>query len=557
MKRLLSLSLVLFVLTSLTYGEENISAKDVKPKVFLCVIRDTSPADEKCWNMQDAVNIEVFYSLREGDQLKELLARPGNPSILIDSIITADGFEKKYILNKISGISKEWLSSADIASAMEAAFDSFNQKGKNYQCLLIIITKGQMDNEHIAHIRRYAGAFKARGWPVCIVCDQEHTNRELLIAANNTELDIRFIDNASLSDWIDNVRSSSALKNLKDTTTQPKPKSETIDESIKAKDGKATSVVIPDGSVKQPIEVKFVEPPQQKAIVDVNKHKVGQAPEEAIPKPDAVADKKGNDGSVKQPIEVKFVEPPQQKAIVDVNKPKVGHAPEEAIPKSDAVADKKVNDGSVKQAIEVKFVEPPQQKAIVDANKPKVGQPLAKATAKQGAGTENKVNDSKKHKPSILDFIPIAILLAMFIGVTGLIVYLNSKLSLNSSFDVEENEGQQSHLIAFVFEQRYDLGPLDALGEITVGKGVGSTIYIDNETIEDRHLRIFKSGTGLKTQNLAPSPIIVSGSELAPRKKAVLDLPADIELTSEVTITVLSEPVEIDKEADNYETENV
>jgi hypothetical protein len=98
MKRLISILLILLVLASLSYSGENISAEGIKPNIFAGVIRDTSPTSEKNLNLQNAINIEVFHSLREGDRLKEWLARPGKPSILIDSIITADGFEKNYIL---------------------------------------------------------------------------------------------------------------------------------------------------------------------------------------------------------------------------------------------------------------------------------------------------------------------------------------------------------------------------------------------------------------------------------------------------------------------------
>jgi hypothetical protein len=463
MKRLISISLILLVLASLSYGGENISAEGIKPNIFAGVIRDTSPTSEKNWNLQNALNIEVFHSLREGDRLKELLARPGKPSILIDSIITADGSEKNYILNNISGISKEWLSSADIARAMEAAFDSFIEKGKNYQCLLIIITKGQMSNDHVAYICRYAGAFKARGWPVCIVCDKEQANRTLLVAANNREFDVQFTDKTSLSDWIDNVRGTFVRKSSKDTKIQ-----------------------------KDELELKI--PDKQPSKVETGK----TAP---------------------------YVPPVE----------------------------------TAKSPIEVKIVELPRKKAFVDANKPMEGQTQAKAKVKQGAGADNKVNDSKKRKSSVLDIIPIAILLTMILGAIGSILYATSKSTSKSTSQkaADADENKQHHLIAFVFDQRYDLGPLDTLGEITIGKGIGSTIYIDNETIEDKHLRIFRNRNGLKVQNLALSPIIVNGSELTHRQKTILDLPADIELTPEVTVTILSEPLEQDKEANSYETENI
>ena len=157
------------------------------------------------------------------------------------------------------------------------------------------------------------------------------------------------------------------------------------------------------------------------------------------------------------------------------------------------------------------------------------------------------------------NIIPIVILSAMILGAIALILYATSKSTSKSTSQkaADSDENKQYHLIAFVFDQRYDLGPLDALSEITIGRGIGSTIYIDNGTIEDKHLRIFRNRNGLKVQNLAPSPIIVNGSELTHRQKTFLDLPADIELTPEVTLTVLSEPLEIDKEANSNETENI
>ena len=50
------------------------------------------------------------------------------------------------------------------------------------------------------------------------------------------------------------------------------------------------------------------------------------------------------------------------------------------------------------------------------------------------------------------------------------------------------------------------------------------------------------------TKAILASPIITNGFELTHRRKSILDLPVDIELAGDVTITVLSELVEIDKE---------
>lgn len=450
MKRLLSILPLLLALTALIYAGENMPVGDIKPNVFVGVIRDTSPASEKKWNMQNAVNVEIVHILKNGDRLKEWVAYPRGLSVLADTTITSKDTEKNRLINGISDISRERHSSADIAAAMEAAFDGFSERGKEYQCFLIVISTGRANDDQVAQIRRYAGAFKARGWPVCFVCDKELANRMLLVAANNREFDLQFMDKSSLSEWIGNSR-----KKSEDATPPAKPKPQDINVPAKTEDGKAGSTVVLDIGVKQPLEVKIVEPPKPILPAAVNKPKEVPTPEKAKPKPVPVID--------------------------------------------------------------------------------------------------NKVKDSKKRKSSILNFIPLALLIAMLMGAIGLIVYSGSKPTLKSPIEAGEDEGQQNHLIAFVFEQRYDLGPLDALGEITVGKGVGSTIYIDNKTVEDRHLRIFKSGTGLKAQNLATSPVAVNGVELLPRRKTILELPADIQLTPEVTITFLAEPLETDKEVNSHE----
>ncbi len=427
MKRSILISLILLMLTSLIHGVENMPVEDIKPNVFAGVIRGKSPTSEKKWNIQHALNVEIVHGLRDGDWLKEWVARPGRPSVLIDTIITADGFEKNHIINEISGTSKEWFFSADIARAIEATFDSFSEKDRDYRCCLIIIIKGQMGNKQVVQIRRYASVFKARKWPVCIVCDRKKVNRRLLIAGNNDEFDIQFINEASLSDWIDNVRATSAQKKLKDTSTQ------------KAKDDKAQPSVRANDGAKQPIEIKIVGLPDKKAVDDANNSQTKEAQ----------AKERGKESSEKN---------------------------------------------------------------------------------------NRKLSISKKLWPVI------AILVTL--GAMSLIVFLSGKSATKSRATDQTDDNIPSHLVAFYGDHRHDLGSLDALGEILIGRGIGSTIYIDNETVEDKHIRIFKSRRELKIQNLACSPIIINGLELTSRRKSILNLPVDIELTSDVTVTVLSEPVE-------------
>jgi hypothetical protein len=105
-----------------------------------------------------------------------------------------------------------------------------------------------------------------------------------------------------------------------------------------------------------------------------------------------------------------------------------------------------------------------------------------------------------------------------------------------------------SHIVAYIGDRRQDLGDADAALEITLGKGLGSTVYIENEGVSDTHVRIFRARKILKVQNLAAIPIVINGAELRPKAKTQLDLPADIELAPGVSVTLLTEPIEADTE---------
>ncbi|MFC1675798.1 hypothetical protein ACFL3G_01895 [Planctomycetota bacterium] len=197
-----------------------------------------------------------------------------------------------------------------------------------------------------------------------------------------------------------------------------------------------------------------------------------------------------------------------------------------------------------KKLDEAELTKPP----VHDIDNSKTEELKAKERSKEG-GKKNIRKRSKMIWP--------AIAILVIFGAMSLIVFSKGKSATNSKATDQTDDNMPFHLIAFYGDHKYDLGSLDALGEILIGSGLGSTIYIDDETVEDKHVRIFKSRRELKIQNLACSPIIINGLELTHRRKSVLDLPVDIELVNEVTITVLSEPLESDKELNSDENKTI
>jgi hypothetical protein len=147
------------------------------------------------------------------------------------------------------------------------------------------------------------------------------------------------------------------------------------------------------------------------------------------------------------------------------------------------------------------------------------------------------------------------------IGLAGLAAYILFDVLAVGKLRHSRRQSQDSvasaggHLVAFVGDRREEYGNLDDIREITIGKGLGSHIFIDQPGVEDRHARIFRRRSGLWIQNTAGTVIVVGGLELPPKAKTCLVLPADIELAPGVTVSLLTEPIALEMEVDTHEND--
>lgn len=164
-------------------------------------------------------------------------------------------------------------------------------------------------------------------------------------------------------------------------------------------------------------------------------------------------------------------------------------------------------------------------------------------------------------KPKLLLTVAVAGggLLAAGLCAAALFVLKDGRSVARLRSDLMTNDTQSehiaSHIVAYAGDQRQDLGDMNMITEITIGRDPGSTVYIDNENVSDTHVRIFKGRKALKAQNLAGATIIINGTELPPKAKTQLSLPADIELVPGMSVSLLTEPVELDMEVSNHENE--
>lgn len=98
-------------------------------------------------------------------------------------------------------------------------------------------------------------------------------------------------------------------------------------------------------------------------------------------------------------------------------------------------------------------------------------------------------------------------------------------------------------LIAKVNGQTYRLGPINHLNAIHAGRNLKNTIKITDNSIEGRHLKIYRKRNNLMLRNLARTPVMVNGIEVKSRHKLRLVLPSVIRLNDKIKLNLaLSKP---------------
>jgi predicted nucleic acid-binding Zn-ribbon protein len=191
--------------------------------LFLAEILDCSPIAKKDWDLLKTLLPESVRSLQQGDRFELLAARPGEPIMVTTNIVESNELIADTIAKAVSGISKEWLFGADVAKAMTQVLADFNKSATEYQCCLIVLTTGQKPDGQVLDIQRISGTFEARGWQVCLVCNEKKANRKIFVVNGEAQgLDLRFSEKPRLREWVESMRSAKGT----DTTIQKQTSAE-------------------------------------------------------------------------------------------------------------------------------------------------------------------------------------------------------------------------------------------------------------------------------------------------------------------------------------------
>ncbi len=188
-----------------------------------------------------------------------------------------------------------------------------------------------------------------------------------------------------------------------------------------------------------------------------------------------------------------------------------------------------------------------------DFNKP-AKLPVAPLTKKAESNDANKAKDKQKalakadgNRPNDLPQSKAAwplrwwILLAIAVLLVAAIVVIQSIGGRKPADDVAVQNAVPTVLVALVGKDRHELGSPSEIREIVIGGGLGSTVFVSGDGIAPQHCHITRGSKGFTLQNCSDAAITTNGLSVKPKGKALLDLPAELELTSDVHVVLVEE----------------
>ena len=174
---------------------------------FVGIVIDSSPSNDKAWNIKKSRAVELLSNLNQGDKVVVLEARPGSPSICGKAVI--GGPEKtgsNEIVSCVSGLNKELFFSADVARACESIYDIFESEGSDFKCLLVVITNGKLKDSQVQRIIRTSSQIKTLGGFTCLTYDPAVAKQNLINAGKKNDIDMLLESNPGFGNWLKSNR---------------------------------------------------------------------------------------------------------------------------------------------------------------------------------------------------------------------------------------------------------------------------------------------------------------------------------------------------------------
>lgn len=263
MKRKLLSTIIILVTAAGTSVAQSESAQ--QGKVALSVIFDTSWSCEE--EMSDFITLarQTIVDLNKDDCIEVSTAHSGQPRIRVAQILRSGTPEEvKNITSNLNEIHSEFLSKARITDALQIAIkriDDLCAKDPNYFPIILVFTDGELEDSETERLLHLLPTITQRGWPLYITGNR-HSNRQLLVAANQGQFKFALLNEASPALWIATIRNSHAAQQVQSLKplTLPSIEEKSPDDSSQhgrklSLDVSATLSEAPAGSPQKPVTV--------------------------------------------------------------------------------------------------------------------------------------------------------------------------------------------------------------------------------------------------------------------------------------------------------------
>jgi hypothetical protein len=445
--------------------------------VAVSIIWDRNSDGRPYWSTFRSLSMQCITCLNPNDYLEIITADPDKPHLrLAQYIKSGDSGEFNSVCTILNNITCPLIADTDVAAALELAFKRQGHTGSanpNIITGFLIVTNGRLSNRESKQIMDLLQRYKERHWHLYITGTYD-TNRMLLMAASNQQLQWSLLNEANPCIWLQNLR-------LNSRGTVPRPVSGGEVSSAKNK------VPLDNTLPQQPSDKSKIssEDPNRtkKQPEDTTEYEIkGQFGGRIVPSvPDTNTISKSN-------LHHQIPLHEFNKPVPEVNEAKAVILPEELplVPAYDESTQK--NPGYLRYWWSLIPI------AVLLCG---LGIYLAKniRTARDWSGRVNSHLAKTKTKDN-------GLLIARF-------------------------DGQLSRL-----------GPFDRFSSAHGGSNRNNTIRLSREGVAGRHFKLYRKGENLMLKNLVRTPIGANGNELKPHGKCRLILPAVIAINDNVKLTL-------------------
>jgi hypothetical protein len=453
------------------------------PPNALVIVVDTSWSCDRWMGDFRTLARQAALTLRPGDYLEIIAARPGNPTIKLAQTVRSDSAEDARSIDAaLAAIRAQFLSEASLADALEMALERLTgtcSKKGIANTVTITFTDGQMGDNEAKRVLELSEKFDTTGCQLYLT-GTRNTNRNILIAASKkNKLKWFLIREANPGIWLQAIVEKHPVTEAKQEQA-PQPKSS---ELAKAEEKIGT------------------QPEESQTTKDKPQDQITGQPQAQTP------EGSGYHITVGSTVEVSpLTRPPGSEITV----------PPQGLPLE-------ANEPSGPVAEQQPVVEP-------------VEQPPEKVEVPQRSFWAW----LKRAFHGYWWLIPTAVVLA------GLVLVISQSIAQARKWDGKVKASQKTArhndpevLVATSNGQSYQLGPPSSFHSANIGKGVGNAIRIADDSLEDRHARLYRKRTNFLLKNSARSPVTVNGSQIKPGGKCRLVLPSVIQLNDKTKLNLL------------------